>query len=287
MRASLPRVDVEVLPPEVIEASLAAFERIGAEVSEVVERRPSSMVVVRTTRPRVVRKERERDAETSVLIAPPPELPIARGRSTSPTRERVAACSKRAVRAIRFSVEEMYVFAWDAFRKEHWAALEAAYDSLPGQLTSSEASSSLPGSTTGTAASSSEPATSRSAQSTTTRPGVMRCATRMSGGRPMASFVDLRVGANGVTAAFQRSHCIGCGHTSTGKFAPTLMKRIAVGLTGLLVLMFFALSIRAIVRPVEAAAAFGLPAEGFVRVHGSRNLAIAVMVAVFLVLKLV
>ena len=126
-----------------IEASLAAFERIGAEVSEVVERRPSSMVVVRTTRPRVVRKERERDAETSVLIAPPPELPIARGRSTSPTRERVAACSKRAVRAIRFSVEEMYVFAWDAFRKEHWAALEAAYDSLPGQLTSSEASSML------------------------------------------------------------------------------------------------------------------------------------------------
>jgi len=64
------------------------------------------------------------------------------------------------------------------------------------------------------------------------------------------------------------------------------MKRIAVGLTGLLVLMFFALSIRAIVRPVEAAAAFGLPAEGLVRVHGSRDLAIALTVAVFLVMKL-
>jgi transposase len=76
---SLPRVDVEILPPEVIEAGLAAFERIGAEVCETVERRPSSVVVVRTTRPKFVRKDRERDAETSVLTAAPPELPIERG----------------------------------------------------------------------------------------------------------------------------------------------------------------------------------------------------------------
>jgi transposase len=76
---SLPRVDVEILPPEVIAAGVDAFERIGAEVSETVERRPSSVVVVRTTRPKFVRKDRERDAETSVLIASPPELPIERG----------------------------------------------------------------------------------------------------------------------------------------------------------------------------------------------------------------
>lgn len=63
------------------------------------------------------------------------------------------------------------------------------------------------------------------------------------------------------------------------------MEPIAIGLTILLVLLFFALSIRAIRRPAEAAAAFGLPVDGFVRVYGSRNLAIAVIVTVFLVLR--
>jgi hypothetical protein len=63
------------------------------------------------------------------------------------------------------------------------------------------------------------------------------------------------------------------------------MKPLASGLTVLLVLLFFALSVRAIVRPLDAATAFGLPPDGFVRVYGSRNLAIAAMAAAFLALR--
>ncbi|MCY1056220.1 hypothetical protein [Nannocystis sp. SCPEA4] len=51
----LPRVDIEVLPPEVQQEGLAAFKRIGEEVSEVIERRPESLVVVRLVRPKFVR----------------------------------------------------------------------------------------------------------------------------------------------------------------------------------------------------------------------------------------
>jgi len=75
----LPRVDVEVLPPEVQQAGLDAFERIGEDVSETVERRPASLVVVRTHKPKFVPKGRDRLAETKVLQAEPPELPIPRG----------------------------------------------------------------------------------------------------------------------------------------------------------------------------------------------------------------
>ena len=46
---------------------LAAFEKIGEDVAETVERRPASLVVVRTRRPKFVRKDRERLAETEVL----------------------------------------------------------------------------------------------------------------------------------------------------------------------------------------------------------------------------
>jgi transposase len=41
----LPRVDVEVLPPEVQQQGTDAFERIGEDVTETVERRPASLVV--------------------------------------------------------------------------------------------------------------------------------------------------------------------------------------------------------------------------------------------------
>jgi transposase len=75
----LPRVEIEVLPPEVERAGLDAFERIGEEVSEVIERRPASLVVARIVRPKFVRKERERDAPTEVLIGEPLELPIPKG----------------------------------------------------------------------------------------------------------------------------------------------------------------------------------------------------------------
>ena len=47
---ALPRVEIEVLPPEVLQEGLERFERIGQEVSEVVERRPS-LVVARIVRP--------------------------------------------------------------------------------------------------------------------------------------------------------------------------------------------------------------------------------------------
>ena len=58
---------------------LAAFEKIGEDVAETVERRPASLVVVRTRRPKFVRKDRERLAETEVLQGALVELPIARG----------------------------------------------------------------------------------------------------------------------------------------------------------------------------------------------------------------
>ncbi len=75
----LPRVEIEVVPEEVEREGLDAFERIGEEVRDTVERRPASLVAVRTIRPKFVRKDRERLADTEVLIAEPLELPIKRG----------------------------------------------------------------------------------------------------------------------------------------------------------------------------------------------------------------
>jgi transposase len=83
--AMLPRVDIEVLPPEVQREGLDAFDRIGEETSEVVEHRPASLVLVRIVRPKFVRKRVARDYtpidpdESPVLIADPPERPIERG----------------------------------------------------------------------------------------------------------------------------------------------------------------------------------------------------------------
>jgi transposase len=74
----LPRVEVEVLPPEVQQKGTDAFVRIGEDVTETVERRPASLVVVRVRKPKFVPKGREPAAETTVLQAPPPELPIDR-----------------------------------------------------------------------------------------------------------------------------------------------------------------------------------------------------------------
>ena len=77
--ANLPRVDIEILPEEVQREGLDAFERIGEEVSEVVERRPGSLVVLRIVKPKFVRKDRPRGAPTAVAAAPALERPIARG----------------------------------------------------------------------------------------------------------------------------------------------------------------------------------------------------------------
>lgn len=75
----LPRVEVEVLPPEVQKRGLDAFERIGEEVSEVVERRPAAIVVARVIRPKFVPKDRDRESLTKILVADPLALPIPRG----------------------------------------------------------------------------------------------------------------------------------------------------------------------------------------------------------------
>jgi transposase len=75
----LPRVDIEVLPPEVQAAGLDAFERIGEDVTETVERRAASLVVVRVHKPKFVRKDRDKLGECEVMQAAPPELPIVRG----------------------------------------------------------------------------------------------------------------------------------------------------------------------------------------------------------------
>jgi transposase len=81
----LPRVRIEVLPPEVQQDGLAAFQKVGEEVSEVLERRPASLVVVELVRPRFLRKTSIAEmlaAETPEerpVIAEPPERPINRG----------------------------------------------------------------------------------------------------------------------------------------------------------------------------------------------------------------
>jgi transposase len=76
--ANLPRIDVEVLPVEVEKEGTDAFERIGQDVTEVLERRPASMVVVRVVKPKFVRKDRDRN-DATVMIGANPELPIERG----------------------------------------------------------------------------------------------------------------------------------------------------------------------------------------------------------------
>jgi transposase len=75
----LPRVEIEVLPEEVQREGLDAFVKIGEEVSEVIERRAASLVVVRICRPKFVRKDRQPEAPARVVTAEPLELPIARG----------------------------------------------------------------------------------------------------------------------------------------------------------------------------------------------------------------
>ncbi len=79
---NLPRIHVEVLPPEVQRAGLDAFDKIGEDVSETVEHRRASLVVVRTVRPKYVAKEKvdalKEGESTPVLQACAPELPIPR-----------------------------------------------------------------------------------------------------------------------------------------------------------------------------------------------------------------
>jgi transposase len=68
-----------VVPDEVQRLGLDAFEKISEDVSEVVERRPASLVVVRVRRGKYVLKGRDRAEATTVEQAAPLDLPIQRG----------------------------------------------------------------------------------------------------------------------------------------------------------------------------------------------------------------
>lgn len=75
---NLPRVDIEILPDEVKRAGLDAFERIGQEVTEVLERRPASLVVARIIKPKFKLKELAGN-KAQILVGTTPTLPIDRG----------------------------------------------------------------------------------------------------------------------------------------------------------------------------------------------------------------
>jgi len=75
----LPRVRVELVPPEVEREGLDAFEQIGSETREVIERRPASVVVVEVVKKKFVRKADKQALRTEVLVVETPELPIPRG----------------------------------------------------------------------------------------------------------------------------------------------------------------------------------------------------------------
>ncbi|MFY0540977.1 hypothetical protein [Nannocystis pusilla] len=68
---NLPRVEIEVLPPEVVREGLDAFQWIGQVVNEVVERRPAPLVVAHIVRPKFVRK----GEMTGTVDADAPEAP--------------------------------------------------------------------------------------------------------------------------------------------------------------------------------------------------------------------
>jgi transposase len=74
-----PRVYIELVPPEVEREGLDAFDVIGQESRGVLERRPASCVFVEVVRKKFVRKADKGATETSVLIAEPLALPIAKG----------------------------------------------------------------------------------------------------------------------------------------------------------------------------------------------------------------
>jgi hypothetical protein len=83
-------------------------------------------------------------SEGECLLLPPPHEVRREGRTlrgeeyASYARACEAAASRLAPRALRLSIEEMYLFDWDAFRKQEWAALSAAYESLPGWIGAEE-----------------------------------------------------------------------------------------------------------------------------------------------------
>jgi transposase len=85
---SLPRVTLEVLPLEVQKAGLDAFERIGQDTSETIERRPGSLVVVKVVRPKFVPKAEAQKTSEPTQVSPPVEpqaSPHEKADNVSPT----------------------------------------------------------------------------------------------------------------------------------------------------------------------------------------------------------
>jgi len=76
--ANLPRVTIEVVPPEVEREGLDAFMVIGVDKREVAERCPASVVVVEMIKKKFIRKSEAGAIATEVLVAETPELPIPR-----------------------------------------------------------------------------------------------------------------------------------------------------------------------------------------------------------------
>jgi transposase len=74
----LPREQIEIVPPEV-ERDPDAFELIGTETRAVLERRPTSTIVVEVTYKKYVRKDRDRNGPVEVWAPDRVELPIERG----------------------------------------------------------------------------------------------------------------------------------------------------------------------------------------------------------------
>jgi len=76
---ALPRVPIEILPLEVQKEGLDAFDLVGTDVREVLERRSASTVVVQFLYKKFVRKDRD-PTETTVVFSPDTvEMPIPRG----------------------------------------------------------------------------------------------------------------------------------------------------------------------------------------------------------------
>jgi transposase len=75
---NLPREEIEIVPPEV-ERDPDAFELIGTETREVLERRPSCTMTVALIYKKYVRKDRKRGAATEVLAPATVEMPIEHG----------------------------------------------------------------------------------------------------------------------------------------------------------------------------------------------------------------
>jgi transposase len=76
--ANLPREEIEIIPPEV-EREPEAFELIGTDVREVLERRPSCTITVALIYKKYVRKDRKRGEATKVVAPEAVETPIEHG----------------------------------------------------------------------------------------------------------------------------------------------------------------------------------------------------------------